>query len=74
MNAAPYFFFLFFLIANVIALPGVRETYCFIMDPRNCESKCTCDYEGCEWIRRMYILTGNSVSVKCERTYECGTC
>jgi len=44
------------------------------MDPRNCESKCTCDYEGCEWIRRMYILTGNSVSVKCERTYECGTC
>ena len=71
MNAAPYFFFLFFLIANVIALPGVRQYLC---DRSGCKRSCLCDYNQClrnvqNWSSGNSMLNGS-----CQRTYECGTC
>jgi len=67
MKPVLYLVFFFFLVANVIALPGVRETDC---TSRPCQKRCICDYDGCMRRRTLY----GSLYINCERTYECGTC
>ncbi len=71
MNPALYFIFFFFLVANVIALPGVRETRC---TSSGCQSACICDYEACEKKAFIYANNNSSIRIYCARTYECGTC
>jgi len=72
MNPALYFIFFFFLVANVIALPGVRETYCYPHE--DCYRMCTCSYEACKNKVNLLQFVYPTGYFNCDKTYECGTC